>query len=64
MFDITPQVKAHASAWPFLKPVDKSEAPDYYDHIKFPMDLQTMTERLKVGRDKCMRGGGGLQHLY
>lgn len=41
------QVKAHASAWPFQKPVEKSEAPDYYDHIKFPMDLKTMTERLK-----------------
>ena len=30
-------LQSHASAWPFLKPVDKSEAPDYYDHIKFPM---------------------------
>jgi len=29
--------QTHASAWPFLKPVEKSEAPDYYDHIKFPM---------------------------
>jgi len=44
---ILQQVKSHASSWPFLKPVDKSEAPDYYDHIKFPMDLKTMTERLK-----------------
>ncbi|KAL4226662.1 Histone acetyltransferase kat2b [Mactra antiquata] len=39
--------KTHASAWPFLKPVEKSEAPDYYDYIKFPMDLRTMTDRLK-----------------
>ena len=30
-------LQTHASAWPFLKPVDKAEAPDYYDHIKFPM---------------------------
>ena len=30
-------IQTHASAWPFLKPVDKAEAPDYYDHIKFPM---------------------------
>ncbi|KAK7005041.1 histone acetyltransferase KAT2B [Biomphalaria glabrata] len=44
---ILQQVKSHASAWPFLKPVDKSEAPDYYDHIRFPMDLRTMGERLK-----------------
>jgi histone acetyltransferase len=41
------QVKNHNSAWPFLKPVEKEEAPDYYDHIKYPMDLKTMTERLK-----------------
>ncbi|OWR41628.1 histone acetyltransferase KAT2A like protein [Danaus plexippus plexippus] len=40
-------VKNHASAWPFLKPVDKTEVPDYYDHIKYPMDLRTMGERLK-----------------
>ncbi|XP_060075718.1 histone acetyltransferase KAT2B-like [Ylistrum balloti] len=44
---ILQQVKSNASSWPFQKPVDKSEAPDYYDHIKFPMDLKTMTERLK-----------------
>ncbi|KAK2146841.1 hypothetical protein LSH36_582g02006 [Paralvinella palmiformis] len=41
------QIKTHPSAWPFIKPVDKTEAPDYYDHIKFPMDLKTMSERLK-----------------
>ncbi|XP_011501754.1 PREDICTED: histone acetyltransferase KAT2A [Ceratosolen solmsi marchali] len=40
-------VKNHSAAWPFLKPVDKNEVPDYYDHIKYPMDLKTMTERLK-----------------
>ncbi|KAH3876567.1 histone acetyltransferase KAT2B-like [Dreissena polymorpha] len=39
--------KTHASAWPFLKPVEKAEAPDYYDHIRFPMDLRTMGDRLK-----------------
>ncbi|KAH9644436.1 hypothetical protein HF086_000687, partial [Spodoptera exigua] len=31
------EVKNHTSAWPFLKPVDKTEVPDYYDHIKYPM---------------------------
>lgn len=30
-------VKNHSTAWPFLKPVDKNEVPDYYDHIKYPM---------------------------
>ena len=23
------------------------QVPDYYDHIKYPMDLKTMSERLK-----------------
>lgn len=40
-------IKNHQSAWPFQKPVDKNEAPDYLDHIRFPMDLKTMSERLK-----------------
>ncbi|XP_014772776.1 histone acetyltransferase KAT2A isoform X1 [Octopus bimaculoides] len=41
------QVKNHQSAWPFQKPVDKTEAPDYLEHIRFPMDLKTMSDRLK-----------------
>ncbi|XP_011630303.1 histone acetyltransferase KAT2B-like [Pogonomyrmex barbatus] len=40
-------VKVHSAAWPFVEPVDKDEVPDYYDHIKYPMDLKTMEERLK-----------------
>ncbi|XP_039313828.1 histone acetyltransferase KAT2A isoform X2 [Solenopsis invicta] len=40
-------VKSHSTAWPFLEPVDKDDVPDYYDHIKYPMDLKTMEERLK-----------------
>lgn len=42
-------VRQHASAWPFLKPVEKAEVPDYYDHIKYPMDLKTMGDRIKKG---------------
>ncbi|XP_018300962.1 histone acetyltransferase KAT2A [Mycetomoellerius zeteki] len=40
-------VKNHSTAWPFLEPVDKDDVPDYYDHIKYPMDLKTMEDRLK-----------------
>ncbi|XP_012217718.1 histone acetyltransferase KAT2A-like isoform X2 [Linepithema humile] len=40
-------VKSHDTAWPFLEPVDKNEVPDYYDHIKYPMDLKTMEDRLR-----------------
>lgn len=42
-------IKSHSASWPFHKPVDKNEVPDYYDHIKYPMDLKTMNERLKSG---------------
>lgn len=42
-------VRSHSVAWPFLKPVNAFEVPDYYDHIKYPMDLKTMGERLKKG---------------
>lgn len=28
-------VRQHSAAWPFLKPVDKIEVPDYYDHIRY-----------------------------
>uniref|UniRef100_A0A8C5AI21 Histone acetyltransferase n=1 Tax=Gadus morhua TaxID=8049 RepID=A0A8C5AI21_GADMO len=41
------QIKTHPEAWPFMEPVKKSEAPDYYEIIRFPIDLKTMTERLK-----------------
>ncbi|OXA60750.1 Histone acetyltransferase KAT2B [Folsomia candida] len=43
------QVRSHSAAWPFLKPVDRNEVPDYYEHIQFPMDLKTMGDRLKKG---------------
>ena len=41
------QVKNHNAAWPFQRPVEPSEAPDYHEYIKYPMDLRTMTERLR-----------------
>ncbi|GFT51046.1 nucleosome-remodeling factor subunit BPTF [Trichonephila clavipes] len=36
----------HKHAWPFMKPVDPIEAPDYYKVIKEPMDLKTVEQRL------------------
>jgi len=38
----------HTSSWPFLNPVDRKAVPDYYEHVKFPMDMKTMAERLKA----------------
>ncbi|XP_023347844.1 histone acetyltransferase KAT2B [Eurytemora carolleeae] len=40
--------KTFQYAWPFLNPVDRKAVPDYYDHIKFPMDMKSMGERLKA----------------
>ncbi|KAL2826729.1 Bromodomain-containing protein [Aspergillus pseudoustus] len=38
----------HKQAWPFLSPVNKDEAPDYYQVIESPMDLSAMEERIYV----------------
>lgn len=40
-------MRNHKSSWPFLKPVSAADVPDYYDHIMYPMDLKTMSDRLK-----------------
>ena len=42
------ELKAHTEhSTPFLNPVKKKDAPDYYAIIKNPMDLGTMTKKLK-----------------
>ncbi|XP_052275463.1 bromodomain adjacent to zinc finger domain protein 1A-like [Dreissena polymorpha] len=33
-------------AWPFLRPVNKKDAPDYYEVIKKPMDFQTIKNKI------------------
>ncbi|KAF2278014.1 histone acetyltransferase GCN5 [Westerdykella ornata] len=43
------QIQSHSQAWPFFKPVDKDEVPDYYNVITSPMDLSTMEEKLYQG---------------
>uniref|UniRef100_A0A8C6I881 Histone acetyltransferase n=1 Tax=Mus spicilegus TaxID=10103 RepID=A0A8C6I881_MUSSI len=45
--NILQQVKNHPNAWPFTEPVKRTEAPGYYEVIRFPMDLKTMSERLR-----------------
>jgi histone acetyltransferase len=44
---ILQQVKSHQSAWPFMEPVKRTEANRYYEVIRFPMDMKTMSEHLK-----------------
>ncbi|KAF8132050.1 hypothetical protein EV363DRAFT_1449731 [Boletus edulis] len=39
----------------FLKPVSKSDVPDYYDVISNPMDLQTMLKKVKAKQYKSKR---------
>ncbi|KAH6847311.1 hypothetical protein B0I37DRAFT_445579 [Chaetomium sp. MPI-CAGE-AT-0009] len=42
------ELKAHTEySTPFLNRVNKRDAPDYYNFIKHPMDLGTMTKKLK-----------------
>ncbi|KLU85037.1 bromodomain-containing protein [Magnaporthiopsis poae ATCC 64411] len=42
------ELKAHTEySTPFLQRVNKRDAPDYYNLIKQPMDLGTMTKKLK-----------------
>ncbi|XP_050439018.1 histone acetyltransferase KAT2A [Adelges cooleyi] len=41
-------VKSQKSAGPFMNPVDKA-VPNYYDIIKYPMDLSTIAKRLSSG---------------
>lgn len=41
------EIQNHNQAWPFLKPVNKDEIPEYYEVITTPMDLSTIDERLE-----------------
>lgn len=33
--------QSHQNAWPFMEPVKKTEAPGYYQVIRFPMGVYT-----------------------
>lgn len=44
------EVMKHKDAWPFLRPVVKSEVPDYYRVIKNPMDLARVKSNLNIGK--------------
>ncbi|KAG5648571.1 hypothetical protein DXG03_003182 [Asterophora parasitica] len=39
---ILKELQAHPQSWPFLKPVSRDEAPDYYDVITKPMGIPAM----------------------
>lgn len=52
--------KSHQSAWPFMEPVKRTEAPGYYEVIRFPMgNAIAIFSDIKLGgdvRDKCWLG--------
>ncbi|XP_062970098.1 histone acetyltransferase KAT2B isoform X2 [Cynocephalus volans] len=45
---ILQQVKSHQSAWPFMEPVKRTEAPGYYEVIRFPMGPSLSSGTLPV----------------
>ncbi|CAH1959185.1 unnamed protein product [Acanthoscelides obtectus] len=47
--ELLSDVIKHDDAWPFLKPVQKSEVPDYYEVIEKPMDFGTIKYKLNMG---------------
>ncbi|XP_021764323.1 histone acetyltransferase GCN5-like isoform X1 [Chenopodium quinoa] len=46
MRSLLKSMQDHPDAWPFKEPVDARDVPDYYDIIKNPMDLKTMSKRV------------------
>lgn len=44
------EVMRHADAWAFIRPVQKTEVPDYYDVITKPMDFGTIKYKLNMGK--------------
>ncbi|KAJ2483380.1 histone acetyltransferase [Coemansia sp. RSA 2131] len=48
--NVASEMLVHPSAWPFQKPVDPQEVPDYHVVVKEPMDLMTL--EANVDEDK------------
>merc|ERR1719150_2725890 len=40
------KIKTMSESWPFMKPVNKKQVKDYYEKIKEPMDLETMSKKI------------------
>jgi histone acetyltransferase len=40
-------LKNHSSAWPFVEPINLSDAPDYLSVVSEPMDLRLIGARVK-----------------
>lgn len=44
---IVSKLKVMSESWPFVKPVNKKAVKDYYDVVKHPMDLETISNNVK-----------------
>lgn len=44
---IVSNLKVMSESWPFVKPVNKKAVKDYYDVVKQPMDLETISNNVK-----------------
>nr|CAH8850569.1 unnamed protein product [Trichobilharzia regenti] len=53
----------HKQSWPFRKPVDRSQVPDYYEIITDPVDLSMMRDWLSEGRYTTENVSEGLENL-
>ncbi|CAG8468000.1 9557_t:CDS:10 [Paraglomus occultum] len=55
MVSLLDELKKHNSSWPFQKPVDPEEVPDYYTVITNPMDLSTIDRKIKANNYKTVK---------
>lgn len=47
------KLKTTQESWPFLKPVNKKLVKDYYNVIKRPMDLETISKKVASKYSTC-----------
>lgn len=47
---ILKKLQSHRAAWPFKQPVDPvaQNVPNYFEIIKYPMDLATISKKIKA----------------
>jgi len=58
-------IQQHKNAWPFLRPVDERQVPDYYQVIKEPMDLSTVESKLnKEGYPNLTKFIGDITQIF
>ena len=48
-YDLLAEIAKHKDSWPFDRPVNKQEVPDYYDVIETPMDFAKIKSNLNCG---------------